>query len=67
MSRPAEKTADMSAEPAAQSRPHRTRGPRLLLTTSEHAQLSKMAKRHRRPPDRPSTDADVRIAGYRLT
>lgn len=49
MSKPAEKTADMSAEPAAQSRPPRTRGPRLLLTTSEHEQLSKMAKRRRRP------------------
>ena len=47
MSNPAQKPADKSSAIAPRS--HRTRGPRLLLTTSEHARLSKMAKRHGRP------------------
>lgn len=47
MSNPAKKPADKSSAIAPRS--HRTRGPRLLLTTSEHARLSKMAKHHGRP------------------
>ena len=47
MSNPAKKPADKSSAIAPRS--HRTRGPRLLLTTSEHARLSKMAKQRGRP------------------
>ena len=47
MSNPAKKPADKSSAIAPRS--HRTRGPRLLLTISEHTRLSRMAKHHGRP------------------